>query len=75
MSGRYHDIGSFAADVSNLSRIVTLNNIVVVAPASRDANGALSMEATARTYRYLDASEVADQRKAAAAAKAAGGKK
>lgn len=75
VSGRYHDIGSFAADVSNLSRIVTLNNIVVVAPASRDANGALSMEATARTYRYLDASEVADQRKAAAAAKAAGGKK
>ena len=71
VSGRYHDIGSFAADVSNLSRIVTLNNIVVVAPASRDANGALSMEATARTYRYLDASEVADQRKAAAAAKAA----
>jgi type IV pilus assembly protein PilO len=75
VSGRYHDIGSFAADVSNLSRLVTLNNIVVVAPASRDANGALSMEATARTYRYLDASEVADQRKAAAAAKAAGGKK
>ena len=75
VSGRYHDIGSFAADVSNLSRIVTLTNIVVVAPASRDANGALSMEATARTYRYLDASEVADQRKAAAAAKAAGGKK
>ncbi len=74
VSGRYHDIGAFAADVSNLSRIVTLNNLVVVAPATRDPNGTLSMEATARTYRYLDASEVADQRKAAAAAKA-GGKK
>jgi len=74
VSGRYHDIGAFAADVSNLSRIVTLNNIVVVAPAARDPNGGLSMEATARTYRYLDSSEVAEQRKAAAAAKA-GGKK
>ena len=74
VSGRYHDIGAFAADVSNLSRIVTLHNLVVVAPAGpRDANGALSMEATARTYRYLDSSEVAEQKKAAA--KPAGAKK
>lgn len=69
VSGRYHDIGSFAADVSNLSRIVTLHNIVVLAPtAAREANGPLSMEATARTYRYLDPVEVAEQRKAAAKA-------
>lgn len=73
VSGRYHDIGAFAADVSNLSRIVTLHNLVVVAPTgARDANGPLSMEATARTYRYLDTAEVAEQRKAAAKA---GGKK
>lgn len=73
VSGRYHDIGSFAADVSNLSRIVTLHNLVVVAPSgARDANGPLTMEATARTYRYLDSAEVAEQRKAAAKA---GGKK
>jgi type IV pilus assembly protein PilO len=73
VSGRYHDIGAFAADVSNLSRIVTLHNLVVVAPVGpRDANGALTMEATARTYRYLDSAEVAEQRKAAAKA---GGKK
>jgi type IV pilus assembly protein PilO len=66
VSGRYHDIGAFAADVSNLSRIVTLHNVVVVAPSgARDANGPLSMEATARTYRYLDSAEVAEQRKAA----------
>lgn len=65
VSGRYHDIGAFAADVSNLSRIVTLHNLVVLAPTNRDPNGALSMEATARTYRYLDAVEVAEQRKAA----------
>lgn len=64
VSGRYHDIGAFAADVSNLSRIVTLHNLVVVAPAK--LGDPLSMEATARTYRYLDAAEVAEQKKAAA---------
>jgi type IV pilus assembly protein PilO len=80
VSGRYHDIGAFAADVSNLSRIVTLHNLVVVAPTAATAataaaapNGLLSMEATARTYRYLDPTEVAEQKKSAA--KAAGGKK
>lgn len=73
VSGRYHDIGAFAADVSNLSRIVTLHNLVVVAPSSRDPSAPLSMEATARTYRYLDASEVAEQKRAAT--KTAGGKK
>ncbi|MFG6488933.1 type 4a pilus biogenesis protein PilO [Roseateles sp. BYS78W] len=75
VSGRYHDIGAFAADVSNLSRIVTLHNLVVVAPTGAQAgsNGLLSMEATARTYRYLDPAEVAEQKKAAT--KATGGKK
>jgi len=66
VSGRFHDIGSFAADVANLSRIVTLQNLALT-QVQRDASGMLSMEATARTYRYLDAAEVADQRKAAAA--------
>ncbi len=76
VSGRYNDMGSFAADVANLSRIVTLHNLSIV-PVARDNSGNLSMEATARTYRYLDATEVADQKKAAAdkAAKAAGAKK
>ncbi|MFO1217733.1 MAG: type 4a pilus biogenesis protein PilO [Burkholderiaceae bacterium] len=62
ISGRYHDIGAFTADVANLSRIVTLHNLTL-ASASRDAAGNLSMEATARTYRYLDAAEVDAQRK------------
>ncbi len=60
--GRYHDLGSFAADIANLSRIVTLNNLSVT--SAKD--GALSMDATARTYRYLDQEEVAAQRKATA---------
>lgn len=61
VTGRYHDIGSFTADVANLSRIVTLNNLSIV-PA-RD--GSLTLDATAKTFRYLDLDEVAAQRKAA----------
>lgn len=61
VTGRYHDLGAFAADIANLSRIVTLNNMTL-APA-RD--GMLSMDTTAKTFRYLDPEEVASQRKAA----------
>ncbi len=68
VSGKYHDIGAFAGDVAHLSRIVTLHNMNIVG-ARGDATGALSMEATARTYRYLDAAELAQVRQAAAAAK------
>ena len=74
VTGRYHDVGAFAADIANLSRIVTLHNLVVVAPTGKDIGGSLSMEATARTYRYLDAVEVAEQKKTVAKA-AAGAKK
>ena len=77
VSGRYNDMGAFAADVANLSRIVTLHNLNITPPQARDSSGNLAMEATARTYRYLDEAEVAAQQKAAAdkAAKAAGAKK
>ena len=60
VSGRYHDVGSFASDIANLSRIVTLNNLSII--PTRD--GTLQMEATAKTFRYLDSDEVAAQRKA-----------
>ncbi|MBC7995209.1 MAG: type 4a pilus biogenesis protein PilO [Rhizobacter sp.] len=75
VSGRYHDIGNFAADVANLSRIVTLHGLTIATAkdaAGKDNSGLLAMDATARTYRYLDANEVNEQR--AAAAKAAGAK-
>ena len=75
VSGRYHDIGSFAADVANLSRIVTLQNLSIGPLQARDASGLLAMEATARTYRYLDEVEIAEQRAAAAAKKTAGARK
>jgi type IV pilus assembly protein PilO len=69
VTGQYHDIGAFTADVANLSRIVTLHNMTIGPVTAKDTSGVLSMEATARTYRYLDAAEVAEQRKAAASAK------
>ena len=53
VTGRYHDIGAFAADIANLSRIVTLNNLVI----SPGREGALVLEATAKTFRYLEPGE------------------
>ena len=74
VSGRYHDVGAFAADVANLSRIVTLQNLSIAPLNAKENLGLLAMDATARTYRYLDATEVAEQRKVAtAAAKTAAG--
>ena len=76
VTGRYHDIGAFAADVANLSRIVTLHGLNIAAQKDKDAaTGVLGMEATARTYRYLDQAEIDAQRKAAAEKAKAGGKK
>lgn len=65
VTGKYHDIGSFASDVAHLSRIVTLNNLALV--PTRE--GTLTMDATAKTYRYLDTAEVAAQQRATAGAK------
>jgi type IV pilus assembly protein PilO len=65
LTGTYHDMGGFAADVGQLPRIVTLNDVAI--EAGKDGN--LSMDVTARTFRYLDEDEVAAQRKAAAAKK------
>ncbi|MEO8133525.1 MAG: type 4a pilus biogenesis protein PilO [Betaproteobacteria bacterium] len=64
VTGSYHDMGAFASDVAQLSRIVTLNNIAI-----QGDKAGLSMEAVAKTFRYLDDDELAAQKKAAAAAK------
>ena len=63
VTGKYHDIGAFASDVAHLSRIVTLNNMTIT-PGTRDG---LIMDATARTFRYLDAEEIQAQKKAGGA--------
>ena len=62
VSGNYHDVGSFSSDIANLPRIVTLNNMSLVA----GKDGVLTLDAIAKTFRYLDADEIAAQRKAAA---------
>ncbi|QEL63797.1 type IV pilus assembly protein PilO [Oryzomicrobium terrae] len=59
--GNYHDFGAFAADIAKLPRIVTLSNMSIT-PQPKD--GSLVLDTTARTYRYLDDSEVASQRRA-----------
>jgi len=64
VTGSYHDIGLFAADVANLSRIVTLNNITLTPVPNRP--GFLTMDCTAKTFRYLDQDEIVAQKKAAA---------
>lgn len=61
VTGNYHDIGAFASDIGKLSRIVTLNDI-----ALNTTKDGLVMDATAKTFRYLDEDEIAKQRKAAA---------
>lgn len=83
VTGRFHDLGSFAADVANLSRIVTLTNVTIAAPAKESSGasalalppGTLVLDATARTYRYLSPQELADNAKAKAMAAKAGAKK
>jgi type IV pilus assembly protein PilO len=65
VTGAYHDVGAFASDVSQLSRIVTLNDIGL----QIDKDRGLMLEATAKTYRYLDDAEVAAQKKPAKAKK------
>jgi type IV pilus assembly protein PilO len=59
VTGKYHDIGSFSADIANLPRIVTLNNLNL----STGKDGMLTLDAVAKTFRYLDQDEAASQRK------------
>ena len=60
VTGNYDDLGKFSSDIAILPRIVTLNDIAITPMG----NG-LSMDATAKTFRYLDESEAAAQKKAA----------
>jgi type IV pilus assembly protein PilO len=64
ITGSYHDMGAFASDVAQLPRIVTLNDVAI-----NNTGGVLSLEAQAKTFRYLDEDEVAKQRRATREAK------
>ncbi|MCA3003646.1 MAG: type 4a pilus biogenesis protein PilO [Rhodocyclaceae bacterium] len=70
VTGNYHDLGAFASDVSKLPRIVLLHDLKI----ENVKDGLLSMEAKAKTYRYLDPEEIAAQRKTAKSAAKPGGK-
>lgn len=65
INGGYHDFGAFAADIAKLPRIVTLNNVAITA----GKDGMLVLDATTKTFRYLDEEEVARQKKVAQGAK------
>lgn len=62
VTGNYDDLGKFSSDISQLPRIVTLNEVGI----SPGAGGVLSMDAIAKTYRYLDEDELAAQKKSGA---------
>lgn len=62
VTGNYHDVGAFTSDIANLPRIVTLNNLSLASPKE---GGSLSLDAVAKTFRYLDREEVEAQRAAA----------
>lgn len=64
VTGNYHDLGAFAGDIARLPRIVTLNDIVISSPGKDSKDGRLVIEAVARTYRYLDANEIASKKQA-----------
>jgi len=70
ITGNYDDLGKFASDISQLPRIVALNDIGISSNAAQ-----LSMDAVAKTYRYLDENEIAAQKKAAKPAVATAGAK
>jgi type IV pilus assembly protein PilO len=65
VSGSYHDIGAFAADMAKMPRIVTLNNLAL----ATGKDGTLSLDAVAKTFRYLDQDELEAQAKARKAKK------
>jgi len=65
VSGKYHEIGDFAADMAKMPRIVTLNNLSL----KTDKDGKLSLDAVAKTFRYLDQDELEAQAKARKAKK------
>lgn len=66
INGSYHDFGAFAADIAKLPRIVTLNNLSI---APLKDGGILTLDATTKTFRYLDEEEIAKQKKPAQGAK------
>jgi type IV pilus assembly protein PilO len=58
LTGSYHQFGEFVSGIAALPRIVTLHDIDIKT-ATKDAYDQLTLELTAKTYRYLDEDEIA----------------
>ena len=59
LTGSYHQFGSFVSGIVALPRIVTLHDVSIV-PEGKDAGpDRLTLDLTAKTYRYLDDNELA----------------
>ena len=71
LTGSYHQMGEFVSGIAALPRIVTLHDITIK-PDNKDTYDNLSLELTAKTFRYLDDSEVAAAEKNKPAAAPAG---
>ena len=70
VTGNYDDIGKFSSDIAMLPRIVTLHDVAISPVGGKSsADARLSLDAIAKTFRYLDEEEMAAQKKAAAPAK------
>ena len=70
LTGSYHQFGSFVSGIAALPRIVTLHDITIV-PETKDGNpDRLTLDVTAKTYRYLDDAELAPATKGKPGAKA-----
>ena len=76
LSGSFHQFGEFVSGIAALPRIVTLHDIEIK-PESKDQYDQLTLDLTARTYRYLDEDEIAaaesEKKKQAKANAPAGG--
>lgn len=77
MVGTYHQFGAFVSGVASLPRVIilTMHDINLRPRENKDGitpRGLLELSGTVKTYRYLDEQEIADQEKAAQAAKKGG---
>ena len=59
LTGSYHQFGSFVSGIASLPRIVTLHDIAIATDGKDTTGDRLTLDVTAKTYRYLDDAEMA----------------
>lgn len=63
VKGTYHQFGNFASGTAALPRIVTLHDLSISSKNKKNGDGRMTMEATAKTYRYLEKDNTANKKK------------